>query len=82
MQATILSSLNKKTAAKDSATEEVPVAAQPQQQPAKSGFMLWLDENREQLKLDHPEAIEVDLVRLAAQKFRSLPEDERQVWDT
>lgn len=46
---------------------------------AKSGFMLWLDHNREQLEVEHPEATEAELVRLAAQKFKTLSDDERQV---
>ena len=45
----------------------------------KSGFMLWLDHNRDQLELEHPEAMEAELVRLAAQKFKTLSDDERQV---
>lgn len=50
----------------------------PAQQPPKSGFMLWLDQNKAQLKVDNPECNEAELVRLGAQKFKTLSEEERQ----
>lgn len=60
------------------ATQESQEPASPAQ-PAKSGFMLWLDQNKPQLKLDNPDANDAELVRIGAQQFRSLSEEERQV---
>ena len=72
-QPTLFSSLaSKKTPAPDGASVEPPT------QPGKSGFMLWFDENKSTLQLDNPEASDSELVRLAAQKFKSLPQDEKQ----
>ena len=48
-------------------------------QPPKTGFTLWFDQNKSQLKLDNPECNDAELVRLGAQKFKSLSEEERQV---
>lgn len=88
-QPTLFSSLAKKapTATADSgSTTPVPpeesegAAADTPPASGKSGFQLWLEQNRAQLQEDHPELTnEGELVRLAAQKFKSLPEDERQV---
>merc|ERR1740128_1362875 len=49
------------------------------QASSKTGFMLWLEQNKAQLQEEHPDATEVELTKLAAQKFRALPEDQRQV---
>ena len=77
----------KKTAAKEATSAPVAVETQsthPVDQspaaPPKSGFMLWLEQNKPQLQADHPDANDAELVRLAAQKFKTLPEDERQVF--
>ena len=63
------------------AAEEVVSSPSPvvQQSSGKSGFQLYLEQNRSELQADQPGASEAELVRLAAQKFKSLPEDERQV---
>lgn len=53
---------------------------EPTASPApKSGFILWLDHNKPQLKLDNPDATDAELVRIGAQKFKTLSEEERQV---
>ena len=41
--------------------------------------MLWLEQNQSILQEEHPEASDSELTRLAAQRFRALPEAERQV---
>ena len=64
-----LFSMKKTTSTDDSAAS----------QSSKTGFMLWLELNKAQLQEENPDATEVELTRLAAQKFRALPEDQRQV---
>ena len=44
-----------------------------------SAFELWLSENQEDLQEEHPELSQEELSRIAAEKFRSLPREERQV---
>ena len=85
-QPTLFSSLAKSKAPPASAASPVPDSEPEQPTPTpppastKSGFQLWLEQNRAQLQADHPEVTnEGELVRLAAQTFKSLPEDERQV---
>lgn len=88
-QPTLFNSLAKKatttTASEKDASgaEEVVTSPSPaaQSQPAagKSGFQQWLEQNRAQLQADQPDMSEAELVRLAAQKFKTLPEEERQV---
>jgi len=56
-----------------------PTDDSPASQSPKTGFMLWLEQNKTLLQEEHPDATEVELTRLAAQKFRALPEDQRQV---
>ena len=41
--------------------------------------MLWLEQNQSILQEEHPEASDSELTRLAAHRFRALPEAERQV---
>lgn len=78
-----------KKQSKEAATSEEPcIDSQSENQATsnptpntqgKTGFMLWLEQNREQLQGEHPEATDAELVRLAAQKFKTLTDDERQV---
>ena len=62
---------------KTTTTKEVQEESTPP--PTKSGFSLWLEQNKTQLKEEHPDANDAELVRLGAQKFKTLPEEERQV---
>lgn len=63
----------------ETSTESQDSSPIPAQQPPKSGFMLWLEQNKAQLKVDNPECNEAELVRLGAQKFKTLSDEERQV---
>ncbi|XP_076442996.1 WD repeat and HMG-box DNA-binding protein 1-like [Babylonia areolata] len=47
---------------------------------APSAFELWLQENQEDLQEEHPDLSQDELSRLAAEQFRALPREERQVW--
>lgn len=38
--------------------------------------MLWLEENKPALAAQHPAASESELTRMAAQRFRALPEEQ------
>ena len=75
----------KKAAAKDLTPPTQEVSSESQDpspspvQPPKTGFTLWFDQNKSQLKEENPECNDAELVRLAAQKFKSLSEEERQV---
>lgn len=44
-----------------------------------SAFELWLAENQQDLVKEHPELSTEDMNIIAAQTFRALPDDERQV---
>lgn len=44
-----------------------------------SGFQLWLEENREELEEERPDLSHEDLSQVAAERFRALPKEERQV---
>lgn len=75
----------KKAAAKDITPPTQELSSESQDpltspaQPPKTGFTLWFDQNKSQLKQDNPECNDAELVRLGAQKFKSLSEEERQV---
>lgn len=75
--------MKKSTKEATSITQEVSQDSQDNApspaQPPKSGFMLWLDQNRAQLKEEQPDANDAEIVRLGAQKFKTLSEEERQV---
>lgn len=46
---------------------------------SKSAFDLWFEETKSQLMEELPEADEESLVQTAAERFRKIPKEERQV---
>lgn len=46
---------------------------------SKTGFQLWLDENRKSITADHPDLEETDIIKEAMGRFRTLSADERLV---
>ncbi|KAL8588870.1 hypothetical protein ACOMHN_051464 [Nucella lapillus] len=69
-----------------SKTPTTPVTAEVEQSenlPTKKGasaFNLWLEAHRGDLEEEHPDLSEEDLSRAAAEQFRVLPREDRQVW--
>lgn len=45
----------------------------------KTGFQLWLENNREDMEEENPELSETDLTMLAAKRFKELSTDEKKV---
>jgi HMG (high mobility group) box len=78
-----LFSMKKSVASATTSEESTPTgSATPSSEGStsqKTGFMLWLEQNQSILQEEHPEASDSELTRLAAQRFRALPEAERQV---
>lgn len=48
----------------------------------KTGFQLWLEENRKSIIADHPNLEETDIIKEAMGRFRTLSADERLVRHT
>lgn len=48
----------------------------------KTGFQLWLEENRKSITVDHPDLEETDVIKEAMGRFRTLSAEERLVRDT
>ncbi|XP_038125183.1 WD repeat and HMG-box DNA-binding protein 1 [Cyprinodon tularosa] len=46
----------------------------------KTGFQLWLDENRKVIIADNPDLDETDVIKEAMGRFRTLSADERLSW--
>ncbi|XP_077419891.1 WD repeat and HMG-box DNA-binding protein 1 isoform X2 [Vanacampus margaritifer] len=46
----------------------------------KTGFQLWLEENRKNIIADHPDLEETDIIKEAMGLFRNLATDERLAW--
>ncbi|XP_019723126.1 WD repeat and HMG-box DNA-binding protein 1 isoform X1 [Hippocampus comes] len=46
----------------------------------KTGFQLWLEENRKNITADHPDLEETDIIKEAMGLFRNLSADERLAW--
>ncbi|XP_045889351.1 WD repeat and HMG-box DNA-binding protein 1 [Micropterus dolomieu] len=46
----------------------------------KTGFQLWLDENRKSIIADHPDLEETDVIKEAMGRFRTLSAEERLSW--
>lgn len=47
----------------------------------KTGFQLWLEENRKSITVDHPDLQETDIIKEAMVRFRTLSAEERLVRD-
>ncbi|XP_064600556.1 WD repeat and HMG-box DNA-binding protein 1-like [Liolophura sinensis] len=46
----------------------------------KTAYQLWFQENQTDISEEHPELSAEELQTMAAEKFRELPKEERQVW--
>ncbi|KAM3625824.1 uncharacterized protein V6R79_018136 [Siganus canaliculatus] len=46
----------------------------------KTGFQLWLEDNRKSITADHPDLEETDIIKEAMGRFRTLSAEERLVW--
>uniref|UniRef100_A0A4W6EHQ4 WD repeat and HMG-box DNA-binding protein 1 n=1 Tax=Lates calcarifer TaxID=8187 RepID=A0A4W6EHQ4_LATCA len=63
---------------------EVPPPASPadntENKRPKTGFQLWLEENRKNITADHPDLEETDVIKEAMGRFRTLSAEERLSW--
>ncbi|XP_034385599.1 WD repeat and HMG-box DNA-binding protein 1 isoform X2 [Cyclopterus lumpus] len=90
-----MTSLKKKTtrevsqpAAEQQKQPEAPPPAPPPASPAdnaentrpKTGFQLWLEENRKSISADQPDLEETDVIKEAMGRFRTLTAEERLSW--
>ncbi|EMP33093.1 WD repeat and HMG-box DNA-binding protein 1 [Chelonia mydas] len=46
----------------------------------KTGFQMWLEENRESILADNPDLEEADIIKEGMSQFRVLSSDERMTW--
>ncbi|GFR68526.1 WD repeat and HMG-box DNA-binding protein 1-like [Elysia marginata] len=68
---------------KEIASQNVEDEEKSENQPVKrkaSAFSLWFEANKEEIKNAHPEESEEDLAQKAAEDFRALSKEDRQVW--
>ncbi|XP_053199787.1 WD repeat and HMG-box DNA-binding protein 1 [Scomber japonicus] len=62
---------------------DVPPPASPdntENKRPKTGFQLWLDENRKSIVADQPDLQETDIIKEAMGRFRTLSAEERLSW--
>uniref|UniRef100_A0A4W6EJW6 WD repeat and HMG-box DNA-binding protein 1 n=1 Tax=Lates calcarifer TaxID=8187 RepID=A0A4W6EJW6_LATCA len=58
-----------------------PLAPRPKSKVLpKTGFQLWLEENRKNITADHPDLEETDVIKEAMGRFRTLSAEERLSW--
>ncbi|XP_013874087.1 WD repeat and HMG-box DNA-binding protein 1 [Austrofundulus limnaeus] len=70
------------------ADQQKPAAVPPSNSPAentenkrpKTGFQLWLEENRKNITADNPDLDEADVIKDAMGRFRTLSAEERLSW--
>ncbi|GLD55786.1 WD repeat and HMG-box DNA-binding protein 1 isoform X1 [Lates japonicus] len=94
-QSTLLQMTSTKAANRKTQGDTDPVAVQQKQpgvpppaSPAdntenkrpKTGFQLWLEENRKNITADHPDLEETDVIKEAMGRFRTLSAEERLSW--
>uniref|UniRef100_A0A8C0J107 WD repeat and HMG-box DNA-binding protein 1 n=1 Tax=Chelonoidis abingdonii TaxID=106734 RepID=A0A8C0J107_CHEAB len=58
---------------------EIQAAATENKRP-KTGFQMWLEENRESILADNPDLEEADIIKEGMSRFRVLSSDERMIW--
>ncbi|XP_023261593.1 WD repeat and HMG-box DNA-binding protein 1 [Seriola lalandi dorsalis] len=90
LQMTATKAANKKTeentepAAEQQKQPEVPPPASSaesaENKRPKTGFQLWLEENRKSILADQPDLEETDVIKEAMGRFRTLSADERLSW--
>ncbi|CAN9506679.1 unnamed protein product [Ophioblennius macclurei] len=75
---------NKTKKSRENADPEAPPPASPaenaENQRPKTGFQLWLEENRKSIIADQPDLEEVDVIKEAMGRFRTLSAEERLSW--
>nr|XP_046251496.1 WD repeat and HMG-box DNA-binding protein 1 isoform X2 [Scatophagus argus] len=57
-----------------------PPAEDAENKRPKTGFQLWLEENRKSITADHPDLEETDIIKEAMGRFRTLSAEERLSW--
>ncbi|XP_064421197.1 WD repeat and HMG-box DNA-binding protein 1 [Latimeria chalumnae] len=58
-----------------------PIAAEnTENKKPKTGFQLWLEENRSRILADKPDLEEADIIKDGMNRFRILPPEERMTW--
>ncbi|KAM9409995.1 WD repeat and HMG-box DNA-binding protein 1 isoform 2-T2 [Pholidichthys leucotaenia] len=57
-----------------------PPADDAENKRPKTGFQLWLDENRKTITADHPNLEETGIIKEAMGRFRTLSAEERLSW--
>ncbi|XP_077942026.1 WD repeat and HMG-box DNA-binding protein 1 [Gasterosteus aculeatus] len=83
-----MTSSKKKTQGITQKQPEAPPPTPPPAPPAdsgenerpKTGFQLWLEENRKSISADHPELEETEVIKEAMGRFRTLSAEERLSW--
>ncbi|XP_028257816.1 WD repeat and HMG-box DNA-binding protein 1 [Parambassis ranga] len=75
---------NTEPAADQQKQPDVPPPASPaentENKRPKTGFQLWLEENRKNITADHPDLDETDIIKEAMGRFRTLSAEERLSW--
>ncbi|XP_062863778.1 WD repeat and HMG-box DNA-binding protein 1 [Trichomycterus rosablanca] len=85
-QATLLQMSAKKGAAKKREEREAEKAEKPaagdgvENTRPKTGFQMWMEENRKGILADHPDLEETEIIKEAMSRFRTLSAEERLTW--
>ncbi|KFZ54205.1 WD repeat and HMG-box DNA-binding protein 1 [Podiceps cristatus] len=63
-------------------SREIKVAAQEnsENRRPKTGFQMWLEENRANILTDNPDLNEAEVIKEGMSRFRMLSSEERMVW--
>ncbi|KFQ21284.1 WD repeat and HMG-box DNA-binding protein 1, partial [Mesitornis unicolor] len=63
-------------------SHEVQVTAQDntENRKPKTGFQMWLEENRANILADNPDFNEAEIIKEGMSRFRTLSSEERMVW--
>ncbi|XP_044132418.1 WD repeat and HMG-box DNA-binding protein 1 isoform X1 [Bufo gargarizans] len=86
-QATLFQNTQPKSTAKKiqekvNPTQQTPNSAPEinEQKKSKTGFQLWLDENRPSILSENPELDESEIIREGMSRFRALTNEDRMLW--
>ncbi|XP_056403051.1 WD repeat and HMG-box DNA-binding protein 1 [Hyla sarda] len=83
-QATLFQNTQPKSTAKKMQEKEnptpQPIQEKTEPKRSKTGFQLWLDENRQSILSENPELDESEIIKEGMSRFRALTNEDRMIW--
>uniref|UniRef100_A0A8C0U6E2 WD repeat and HMG-box DNA-binding protein 1 n=1 Tax=Cyanistes caeruleus TaxID=156563 RepID=A0A8C0U6E2_CYACU len=80
MSVVFLASFQEQKAGNESQETKVTAQENTENRRPKTGFQMWLEENRANILTDNPDLNEAEVIKEGMSRFRMLTSEERMVW--